>query len=237
MNLALRIAKRYLFSKKKTNIINVLSLLSVIGVLLSTAALVVVLSVFNGFEEQILDAYNPVSPDIRITSREGKRFVPDSLLLSKIKETEGVEVIVPIIKERGVLQFKEHIAFATIVGLPDEAIHIYNFDTLMQSGSFYTQHQGQEFVVLGYPIAAQLQASLFAITPISVYAAKRGKRAAIQFSNAFNKSLIRPSGVYEGDPKFTQEHVFVSYDFAKKLFAMGNSISAWEIKTVALNLK
>ncbi len=233
MKLALRIARRYLFSKKKTNIINVLSLLSVIGVLLSTGALVVVLSVFNGFEEQILNAYNPLSPDIRITSTEGKRFIPDSLLLSKVKETEGVELVVPIIRERGVLQFKEHIALATIIGLPDEAMPIYSLDTLMQSGSFYTHYQGQEFVVLGYPLAAQLHASLFAIEPISIYAAKRGKKAAIQFSNAFNKALIRPSGVYDGDPKFTQEHVFVSYDFARNLFAMGNSISAWEIKTVA----
>lgn len=230
MKLPLRIARRYLFSKKKTNVINILSLLSVIGVLLSTAALVVILSVFNGFEDQILAAYNPVSPDMRITAKQGKRFVPDTTLLQKIKQTKDIELVVPVIRERGVLQFKGNMAIATVVGLPDEAAQIYDFDTLMQVGSFYTHYDGQEFVVLGYPIAAQLQTNLFAIDPIAVYAVKRGKRAVTQLSQAFKKELIRPSGVYDGDPKFTQEHVLVSYNFAKDLFSMGESISAWEIK-------
>lgn len=230
MKLPLRIARRYLFSKKKTNVINILSLLSVIGVLLSTAALVVILSVFNGFEDQILAAYNPVSPDMRITAKQGKRFVPDTTLLQKIKQTKDIELVVPVIRERGVLQFKGNMAIATVVGLPDEAAQIYDFDTLMQAGSFYTHYDGQEFVVLGYPIAAQLQTNLFAIDPIAVYAVKRGKRAVTQLSQAFKKELIRPSGVYDGDPKFTQEHVLVSYNFAKDLFSMGESISAWEVK-------
>lgn len=230
MNFPLHIAKRYLFSKKKTNIINILSLLSVIGVLLSTAALVVVLSVFNGFEKQILAAYNPVSPDVRITAKKGKRFVPDSVLLQKIQQHKDVELVIPLIKERGVLQFEDRTAIATVVGLPDAAGEIYDFDTLMYSGSFYTKHDGQEFVVLGYPIASQLQINLFAIEPISIYAAKRGKRAAIQLSQSFKKELLRPAGVYDGDPKFTQEHVLVSYEFAKALFSMGESISAWEVK-------
>lgn len=231
MKLSLHIARRYLFSPKKTNIINILSLLSVIGVLLSTTALVVVLSVFNGFEEQIIAAYNPVSPDIRITAKQGKRFVPDSALLQKIQNTEGVELLVPILAERGVLQFEDRTAIATVIGLPDEGQEIYDFDTLMYSGSFYTHHEGQEFIVLGYPIAAQLQINLFAIEPIYIYAAKRGKRAGSQLSQSFKKELLRPSGVYDGDAKFTQEHVLVSYDFAKELFSMGESVSAWEIKT------
>lgn len=231
MNLPLHIARRYLFSKKKTNVINILSLLSVIGVLLSTAALVIVLSVFNGFEGQILDAYNPVSPDIRITAKEGKYFEQDSLLLKQIEANEAVELVVPIIMERGVLQFEERTTIATVIGLPAKGEKIYNFDTLMYSGSFYTQHEGQEFVVLGYPIAAQLKINLFAIEPISIYAAKRGKRAASRLSQSFKKELLRPAGVYDGEPKFSQEHVVVSYGLARELFGMGDEISAWDIKT------
>ncbi|PVX52090.1 lipoprotein-releasing system permease protein [Balneicella halophila] len=233
MKLPLQIAKRYLFSEKKTNVINILSLLSVIGVLLSTAALVIVLSVFNGFEEQILDAYNPVSPDVRITPKEGKRFIPSQELLQKIKYTEGVELVVPIITERGVLQLEERTAIATFIGLPDEGTAIYNFDTLMVAGSFYTQHDEQEFIVLGYPIAAQLQANLFSLEPIGIYATKRGRRSTTQLSQSFKKELIRPAGIYEGIAKFSSEYVIVSYDFAKELFSMGESVSMLEIKTSA----
>ncbi len=236
MNFPLRIACRYLFSKKKTNIINILSLISVIGVLLCTAALVIILSVFNGFEEQILAEYNPVSPDIRIASKQGKRFVPDSLALAKIKQLKGVECVIPVIRERAVIGYKNQTTLATVLGIPDEGEKIYDFAPLMQAGDFYTQYQGQDFIVLGMPIAMQIRANLFAIEPIEMYAAKRGKRSLSQMHQAFKKKLIRPAGVYDSDTKIKEDQAIVNYDFAKELFSMGNSISAWEIKTTAPNL-
>ncbi|MBS9768241.1 MAG: ABC transporter permease [Flavobacteriaceae bacterium] len=234
MRLAFHIARRYLFSKKKTNIINILSLLSVIGVLLSTASLVIVLSVFNGFEEQILDSYNTISPDVKITAKTGKRFVPDTVLLHKIKQIEGVELVIPTITERAVLQFEDRTAISTILGLTDEGTRIYRFDSLMQGGDFYTHHNGAEFIVLPYEKAEELRANLFALNPIQIYVAKRGKkRSASQLAQSFKKELLRPSGVYDSNvgSRFNDAYALVSYDFAKELFSMGESISAWEVKT------
>ncbi len=230
MKFSLRIASRYLFSKKKTNVINILSLLSVIGVLLSTAALVIILSVFNGFEKQILAEYNPISPDISITAKHGKRFVPDATILAKLKQKEGVECVIPVIRERAVIEFQNRTALATLLGIPDEGQQIYDFETLMQSGDFYTHYEGKDFIVLGLPIALQIRANLFAIEPIHIYAAKRGKRSLSQLNNVFKKAALRPAGVYDTDTKIREEQAIVSYDFAKKIFSMGETISAWEIK-------
>lgn len=235
MKLPFFIAGRYLFSKKTTNIINVLSLISFIGILLISCALVIILSAFSGFEKQILDAYNPVNPDIRITAKEGKSFVPDTALLEKIKRLDGVELVVPIIQEKGILRFKENTSIATFMGLPPEGEQIYDFDTLMYAGEFYTSHNGYDFVVVGYPIAVQLQLDLFSLDPMQVYATKRGKRSGMSLQKAFNSENIRPSGVYDADPEFTKEHVVVSFDFAKKLFSMDNRITSWEVKSKNTN--
>lgn len=235
MKLPFFIAGRYLFSKKTTNIINILSLISFIGILLISGALVIILSAFSGFEKQILDAYNPVNPDIRITAREGKSFVPDTALLEKIKRLDGVELVVPIIQEKGILRFKENTSIATFIGLPPGGEQIYNFDTLMYAGEFYTSHNGYDFVVVGYPIAVQLQLDLFSLDPMQVYATKRGKRSGMSLQKAFNSESIRPLGVYDADPEFTKEHVVVSFDFAKKLFSMENRITSWEVKSKSTN--
>lgn len=231
MKFPLRIALRYLFSKKKTNIINILSLLSVIGVLLSTVALVIILSVFNGFEQQILAEYNPISPDIRITAKEGKRFVPDTVVLEKIKQIKGVEFVVPVIRERAVIAFKGKTVLATLLGISDKGQQIYNFETLMEAGDFYTHYNGSNFIVLGLPIAVQLRANLFAIEPLEIYAAQRGKRSLSQLNRAFKKERLRLAGVYNSNAKIKEEQAIVNYDFAKQIFSMGKSISAWEIKT------
>lgn len=230
MNFPFFIAGRYLFSKKKTNIINILSLISFFGILLISAALVIILSAFSGFEKQILDAYNPVNPDIRITAKEGKSFVPDTVLLQKIKQIEDVELVVPIIKEKGILRFKDNTSIATFIGLPSGGEQIYDFDTLMYAGEFYTFHNGYNFAVVGYPIAVQLQLDLFSLEPMQVYATKRGKRSGMSLQKAFNSEIVRPAGVYDADPEFTKEHVVVDFDFAKELFGMGNRITSWEIK-------
>ncbi len=233
MPLAFHIALRYLFSKKKTNIINILSLLSVIGVLLSTAALVIILSVFNGFEKQILDSYTTLSPDIKITATSGKRFKPNDKTLSKLKSIEGVQIIIPTIQERAVLQFEDRTTISTILGLPPQGGLLYDFKSLMQGGDFYTQYDNGEFIVLPYQTALELKANLFALSPLHIYAPKRGKiRSSSQLSHSFKKEPIRPSGIYETGvvDRLGENYAVVSFDFAKRLFSMEETISAWEIK-------
>lgn len=231
MNFPFLVARRYLLSKKKTNIINILSLLSLIGVALSTAALVIILSVFNGFEQQIYKSYNSISPDIRITASQGKRFENDSALFDKIKKTDGVKAVIPTIEERAVLQFNGKTAIVTLLGFPDDGKTLYDFSKLMSFGDFYTSHDGQDFIILGYPLALKLKANLFALDPITVYAAKRGRHSTARLSQAFKTALIRPSGIYDIDDLFASEYAIVSFAFARKLFSMENQITAWDIKT------
>lgn len=85
MNLALYFAKRYLFSKKSTNAINIISAISMVGVLIGTAALIIILSVFNGFEVIVLSLYNKFTPDIKVEIAKGKTFDPTNKAFAAVK--------------------------------------------------------------------------------------------------------------------------------------------------------
>ena len=93
MKLAFWIARRYIFSKKSTNAINIISAISVFGIALGSMALVVIMSVFNGFEDVLRDLIGSFKPDIQVTVREGKTFVLDSTKLVQIRAVEGVSFV------------------------------------------------------------------------------------------------------------------------------------------------
>ena len=93
MQFPLYIAKRYLFSKKTHNAINAISIISVVGVCIGTAALIIILSVFNGFESLVISLYNAFDPDICVTVSKGKTFDITTFPLQKIKEISGIKNI------------------------------------------------------------------------------------------------------------------------------------------------
>src|SRR6478736_6318987 len=99
MNTALFIAKRYFLSGKKKNFINVISIMSMVGVAFGTMALVVVLSVFNGLEDLIRSLYNTFDPEIKVTLTKGKSFVADSAFIKRIHAVEGVDIVSEVIED------------------------------------------------------------------------------------------------------------------------------------------
>jgi ABC-type lipoprotein release transport system permease subunit len=139
LNLSYYIAKRYLFSRKKRNAINIISLISVLGVAVGVTALVVVLSVFNGFDEVIKSLINSFDPDIKITPVEGKNFLPEEAKKSKIIEIEGVEAVSEVLEENSLVRYDERQFIATIKGVDEEFINITGIDSMMREGEFILQ--------------------------------------------------------------------------------------------------
>ncbi|HAD15130.1 MAG TPA: ABC transporter permease, partial [Saprospirales bacterium] len=99
MNLPLLISRRYLFAKRSTNAINIITGISVLGVAIGTAALVLVLSVFNGFEDLLSDLFGHFNPELKITPEKGKNFQTDSIQLVQIRALPGVEVMSETLEE------------------------------------------------------------------------------------------------------------------------------------------
>lgn len=175
MRFSLYIARRYLFTRKSQNAINIISGISMMGVAVGAMALVVVLSVFNGFDEVVKSLFNSFDPDIKITATQGKVFIPDNRF-SQVKELPGVLYYSEILEENALLKYGDRQHIATIKGADESFIKICGIDSMMNDGEMILKNNQRSYAVVGQGIAYSLQIGLNFITPpVCVYAKKSWK--------------------------------------------------------------
>ncbi|MFW5755120.1 MAG: FtsX-like permease family protein [Tangfeifania sp.] len=229
MNLPLFIAKRYLVSKKKQNIINIISGISMAGIVVGTMALVIVLSVFNGFNSLISTFFSNFDPDFKITSREGKMFSPADGRFSEIKNLQGVVHYAEVIEEVALLKYNEQQYAAVIKGVPENYQEYTKIDTLIVDGEYLLEEKGEDFAVVGQGVAYNLGIGLTFIDPVRLFVPKRGRQTSLNPSRALNYDYIFPSGVFSVLEEIDSKYVLVPFDFAAELFESKGEISAVEL--------
>lgn len=229
MNLPVFIALRYLFSKKKQNIINLISAISVGGIIIATMALIIVLSVFNGFTGVIESFFSNFDPDIKITPVEGKMFDPVDYNLDKIKKMPDVVHYAEVIEEVAMLKYNNQQYPAIIKGVPPNYGAYTNIDTLIIDGKFILQDKGVDYAVVGQGVAYNLGIGLTFIDPIRIYVPKKGRQASFNIASSINYSYIYPSGVFSVLEEIDSKYIIVPYKYASELFESQNLVSSVEI--------
>jgi len=139
MNLPLRFAFRYVFSKKSTNVINLISGISVFGIALGSMALIVILSVFNGFEDLLRDLISSIKPDVLVQPLEGKTFQLDEKQLIKLKDVEGVEAVSQTLNEIALFEYDGVQNLGMLKGVDNNYLQVIALDTAMERGRFQTE--------------------------------------------------------------------------------------------------
>lgn len=231
MNTPFYIAKRYLFSKKSHNIVNIITGISVFGIFISTAAMVIVLSAFNGIEGLVQDLYSSFDPDIKITLKEGKTFTIGSEQLKQIKTVNGIRSISETIDEVVLLKKGENWVTATMKGVDENFLHQSIPDSIMTEGFPVVKEGGVEYSVLGYGVQNMLQVSS---NPqynnmITVYGLKRSEKLNRNNKDSFEPRLITVGGVFSINPDFDNKYILVPIDFASSILGYQNEITALEI--------
>ncbi len=230
MNLSLFIAKRYLVSKKSHHIINIISVISVAGVTVGTMALIIVLSVFNGFETLVKSLFNSFDPDLKITLASGKTFLPDQVQEKKIKEIPGVVRYTEILEETALLKYQNRQALVVVKGVGEDFDSLSGLDTMVVHGSLLLQNGELNYMVLGYGVAEVLNANLNDyVTPIMVYAPRRSGFIGTLPEQAFTFRTIFPSGIFSIQQDFDSRYVLVPVRFARNLFGYDTEVTAIEI--------
>lgn len=229
MNFSLFIAKRYLVSKKKQNIINIISGISVGGIIVGTLALVIILSVFNGFSMLIGTFYSNFDPDLKITSVHGKMFNPSDSDFEKIKSMPEVVNYAEIIEEVALLKYRDQVYPAVVKGVPANYAQYTKIDTLIIDGSFLLNDKGIDYAVVGQGIAYSLGIQPVFTDHIMVYVPRKGNKVSLNPSQAINQNYIFPSGVFTVLEEIDSKYIIVSYDFAKNLFESENEVSSIEL--------
>ena len=229
MNFALRVARRYLFAKKSTNAINLITGIAVLGIALGTATLVIVLSVFNGFEELLTGMFNAFNPDVKVTVVEGKTFSPTEEQLNEIYKLEGLSTLSKTLEEVAFFEFEGNQDFGILKGVDDQYLKVTPLDSMIREGKFQLKNGNQNMAVLGLGMRNKLSVSAGETSLINVYMAKQKAPLGGQ---AFNKSLIYPAGTFQIQQDYDNQYIICSLDFAEKLMRKKGQVSALEIKTV-----
>lgn len=229
MNLSLFIAKRYLISKKSHNAINIITFISVMGVCIGTMSLVIVLSAFNGISNLVFGLYNTFDPDIKISPKKGKTFIPDSSF-EKIKKLKGVAHYTQVLQENALLKYDDKQVIATIKGVSDDFVKMTRLDTVIREGEFILRQDSIDYAVLGYGIAKRLNISLTDfMNPLEIYVPKKGNQSYLNPEDAFIIRSIQVSGIFSLNDDFDFKYSIIPLSLARTLLDRKNELSAIEI--------
>ena len=229
MNLPLRIASRYLFTKRTTNAINIITGIAVLGISIGTAALLLVLSVFNGFEDLIVGMYSHFNPEVKVTPKEGKTFIADDTLLLKLEEMPGIQVISVTLEEVAVFEYKDNQTFGIIKGVDENFARVTDLDSTLREGKFQLGQAPRYFAVLGAGMRNKLAVDIEDMfSSISVYMPKR--KEVGPFDQQFMVQSLYPAGTFAIQQDFDQEYVLADLGFTRKLLGLPDAASALEIK-------
>jgi lipoprotein-releasing system permease protein len=229
LNLPLFIAKRYLISKKKQNIINIISGISIAGIVVGAMAIIIVVSVLNGFNKLMEQFYSTFDPDIKITSVEGKMFDPKTFDVKKIKALSNVVHYAEVIEEMALLKYGNQIIPATVKGVPENYSQYTNIDSLIVDGEYLFRKDGINYAVVGRGVAINLGIGLSFIEDLMIYAPKTGRQVSINPARNFNNNYVFPSGIFSILEEIDAKYILVSYDYAAKLFETKGRISSIEL--------
>lgn len=233
MNFPFYIARRYIFAKKSHNVINIISTISVIGMATGVTALVVVLSVFNGFDKLIRNMFSTFDSDLRIELVEGKTFVDTLESLNNVRKHPSVAVFSEILQENALFKYGNRQHIGVIKGVSRNYPDQTGIDSMLVDGEFLLWRGSQPLAVIGQGVAYYLNANLAHFDPLEVFIPKRGRQVSFTTAGAFSSKLIMPSGVFAIEQEFDTQFIIVPIEFVRNLLSYKNEVTRIEIKLQA----
>ncbi len=228
MSIVAPVARRYLFSHKGTYFINIISGVTIFGLSMGTAALILVLSVFNGFEDLIASMINSFNPDLKIVPSKGKYFYADSIELGKILQTPGVDEVSKTISEIAFFEYDQANNPGTMKGVDGNFRKVTQIDSTLIEGRFLLEDQNGTYAVLGAGMARNLSVDVLnAFNKLSVHMLDRS--AAGNAQRPYKTRLVRPIGVFSIQQEIDNEFILVPLGVGQSLLNRPGEVSALEI--------
>ncbi len=234
MNVPLLIAKRYFLSKKKRNIITIISNISMVGVAVGTMALIVVLSVFNGLEDLVRSLYGKSDPNLAITTVQGKSFEMTPSLLTKVQNTPGVALLTEVIEDNALLQYHDRQMVVKMRGLSDNYFGQSPIDSSIKAGDHRLSRGDLEYSLVGEGVQHELSITLDnRLAPLKLLYPRQvpgRKTLSINPDQAFNEENILAGGIFHIEQKLDDSYLFVPLSFAQRLLNYGNRRTALYVR-------
>lgn len=232
MNSSFFIAKRYLFSKKSHNVINIISGVSVFGIMVSTAALIIVLSAFNGIENLVISLFSNFEPDVKIEAAHTKSFNAD-FVPEEVYQISELQNYTKVIEEIAIIKNDEQFIIGTIKGVEESFLTMSNMDENLLDGTnqIYSGDQPVGLVGAGAleNLSGYIYESDFPAENFTIYSPNRNEKISRRNLDAFTTSRIPIVGTFSFNNEVDQEYLVVPLAFASEILEYGNDITSIEL--------
>ena len=217
-NLERLIAVRYLFSRKQRSVVNVISWISLVGLMVSTMALIVVLSVYNGIGDVTKSLFNTFDPELVIEPAEGRTFHTSDIDMGALMRTEGVERVARIVTETAWVTYGQNQAIVKLRGVDTNYAALTGIDTLLALGEYRLTAEGTTTLVVGGQIFHDLGMRLPSAMPAAVHIPKRGTTSlGLTMDQAFNIGYAYPVGNFFIQQDLDRQYVLTDIAFVQRL--------------------
>ena len=234
MNFPFFIARRYLFSKKSTHAINVISAISVIGVAVATMALVVTLSVFNGFHDLVATFFTSFDPQLKVLPAEGKTVAADDPILTQIRQLPQIEVATECVEDQALAIYHGRQAMVVIKGVDDNFSQLTHINEILVGDGEFSLHAADlDYGILGIRLAEQLATGYTFTEPMKIYAPRRqGQFDLTNPEDAFEEEELYSPGVLFNvkQAKYDKDYILTSIAFARRIFDQQGMLSSLELR-------
>ncbi len=232
MNLPFFIARRYLLSRRKANFINIIAILSIGGIAFSTAALIIVLSVFNGLEELLRSLNNSFDPQIKIEAAKGKSFESSTALINEIKSLPGVNIVTEVIEDYALLRYRDANQVVIVKGVSDNFLDQGRIpDENIVEGELRLTDGPINYAIIGRGIQYALSiATNDPLYPLQVHYIKNETSVGLDPSRLYTRQSIVPGAVFSIVQNFDDNYILVPLRFTQELFSYGNKRTSLEVK-------
>ena len=231
MNLPGFIARRYLFARKSHNVINIVSGISAAGIATGCAALIIILSIYNGFDSIIRSLSDSHTPDLLVQSADGRRFNPEAEPVAALRTEDGVRTLCGTLEEKVYLRYGERQCVATAKGVDTEYQQVTGLQDYVTEGTFtLTDSTGRPGAVIGRTLALELGLRLAFLTPLEIWFPSRSAEISLldPFS-ALHREVLEPRGIVSLEQAFDKKYVFVPLATLRALLEEPQNVSAVEV--------
>lgn len=234
MKYELLISRRYLFSKKSHNAINIVSLIAVVGVGVATMAMIIVMSVFNGFQGVVAELFTGFDPELRVTPKHGNTIDLSNEIVKKMSNSNDIAVLTPIVEGQALAVAGQMQKVVMLKGVADNFTEQTNIlDALYGEAEPILHVDVLEYAIPGLQLCNQLALPLYFREPLQIYAPKKGERVNMANpKSSFNNDELNASGLVFSvqQSKYDAEYILCSLGFAQRIFEQEGQATALEIK-------
>ncbi len=232
MNLPFYIARRYLFSKKSHNAINIISMVCVCGVVVATIAVVCALSVYNGFNDLVTGMFSSFDPELKISPRTGKVFDPTTAEFQKVKQLPDIAWFGEVLQDNALVRYHDRQDIAVIKGVDENFSHLTLIDSILIDGSFILKDEVADYATLGVGLSAKLGAKPGFASPLEIYVPKRDEKVNLSNpASSFNQEYAYIGGVFLINQQVYDEgYMILPISLVRQLLKYDKEVSSIELK-------